>query len=500
MANICENINFCVFMCIYFDHGNNQTRDKAKLLLKFVIITKTLYNNRNKKGGHMLVSVRKKILFAIGFAALPISIVHTVFLGARFMPSKASQYQTVLNANNAPVLTNGEGTMVDDKNVTWEYHNASDLVNGHVSLGHQGYFGVSSSTDWGYATISAITVNFTSGENGELWLLTSLDGTAWSEAEKLTSGTATINANNWNFVRFYGYDASNALINVSSVTIDYECNGSDPDEDTDLAKIENVRQHDATNLSVETQNVSPRGHSTEALRLTSTNGRSTNNHVTIFNIPATTLGKIKHMKVEFDYYYAEKRDPKKAPGYPTSAMANADGAFGNEKTIAGAKGFTYEDIGGGWWHMECYVNAYLQLSEYALSASVTGIVIKDNAIYTHDTSAGEKVGFIIIDNLRMTCYENSAIIVNAWDTVEIGGTGDHKYFIRECVGGTINSVSYAISDETYGTLYMGQKNNNGNNLCYINPIAQGDVVVTITYNLGYLHETVVIHTVTLHVK
>ena len=126
--------------------------------------------------------------------------------------------------------------------------------------------------------------------------------------------------------------------------------------------------------------------------------------------------------------------------------------------------------------------------------------IKDNAIYTHDTSAGEKVGFIIIDNLRMTCYGNSAIIVNAWDKVTIGGTGDQKYFIRECVCGTINSVSYAISDETYGTLYMGQKNNNGNNLCYINPIAQGDVVVTITYNLGYLHETVIAHTVTLHVQ
>ncbi len=448
----------------------------------------------------MKISIRKKILFAVGFAALPITIMQTAFLGAHLKASKASAYETVLNANNAPELTNGEGSMTDDKNVTWVYHNASALNDGHVSLSHQGYFGISASTEWGYGGISGITANFTAGENGELWLLSSLDGIDWSEVGKLATGVETINANRWNFIRFYAYDTSNTLVNVYSVTINYECNGEDPDEDTDLAKIENLRKHDATNVSVETQNVSPRGHSTKALRLTSTNGRSTNNHETIFNIEPTTLGKIKHMKVEFDYYYAEKRDPKKAPGYPTSAMANANGAFGNEKTIAEAKGFTYEDIGGGWWHMECYVNAYLQLAENALSTSVTGIVIKDNAIYTHDTSAGEKVGFIIIDNLRMTCYGNSAIIVNAWDKVTIGGTGDQKYFIRECVCGTINSVSYVISDETYGTLYMGQKNNNGNNICYINPITPGDVVVTITYNLGYLHETVVAHTVTLHIQ
>lgn len=447
----------------------------------------------------MFKTAKSKILFGIGLAVLPISIVHTAFLDSSLKASKASVLTTVLNNANSPELTNGEGTMTDDKNVTWEYHNASNLNDGHVSLGHQGYLSISTSTDWGYGGISGITANFTSGENGELWLLSSNDGTTWNEVEKMTSGEETIGANRWNYIRFYAYDISNTLVNINSVTINYECNGEDPEEDTDLAKISNLRKHDATEVSVETQNVSPRGNSTKALRLTSTNGRSTNNHDTIFDIEPITLGKIRHAKVEFDYYYAEKRDPNKDPGFPSSSLANEKGTFGTVKTISDGKGYTYEDIGGGWWHMECFVTAYLQLAEYKLNTSVKGIMIRDNAIYTHDTNEGEKVGFIIIDNLRITCYGYSACISNAWDKVQIGGTGDNKYFIRENITGIINSVSYAISDDTYGRLYIGQKNNNGNNLCYIEGLVPGDVVVTITYNVGYLHQQVVIQTITLHV-
>lgn len=449
----------------------------------------------------MLLSKGKKV-FTICAAILPFMVVGTLFFtSSRFINrSKASNFSAVLNDSNSPTLTNGEGTRVDNKNVTWEYHNASDLADGHVSLGHQGYFGISSTTDWGYGTITGITVDFSNGENGELWLLSSIDGVQWSEVEKLVSNSETTMANNWNYIRFYSYDASDDPADVYSVSIDYDCDGINASEDSDLAKVDNLRSHSATTVSVEYNNVSPRGNSTEAVRLVSTNGRKTDNHDTIFNIPETTLGKICHAKIEYDYYYAEKRDPTKEPGFPSSLMANASGGFGTERKKTDGKGYTFEDIGGGWWHIECYVTGHLQLAEYNKNTAVTGILIRDNAIYTHDTPNGEKVGFIIIDNLRIVSYTPSAGIINAWDKVLIGGTGDNKYFIREVVCGTIISASYSCSDTNIARLYTGQKNNNGNDLCYIEGLVPGNIVVTITYVLGYNHQTVVIQTVTLKVS
>ena len=91
--------------------------------------------------------IKGKKLIAIGATMLPLVAVGTLFFTANnaIRPSKASAFTMSLNATNAPTINNGEGTMVDEKNVTWEYHNASALNNGHVTLNHQGYFGVSSS-------------------------------------------------------------------------------------------------------------------------------------------------------------------------------------------------------------------------------------------------------------------------------------------------------------------------------------------------------------------
>lgn len=70
----------------------------------------------------------------------------------------ASAHNITLNIDNSPDLSNGEGTQ-DINGVKWEYYNASENETGHVSLGHQGYAGVASTTDWGYTGIDSITAN-----------------------------------------------------------------------------------------------------------------------------------------------------------------------------------------------------------------------------------------------------------------------------------------------------------------------------------------------------
>lgn len=447
----------------------------------------------------MILNKGKKIV-AVCATALPLLVISTLFFAANnpLSRSKASTYTTTLNNNNSPVLSNGEGTMTDDKNVTWEYHNASDLVNGHVSIGHQGYFGISASSDWGYSTIENITATFTKGENGELWLLTSLDGTEWSEYGKLTSGTPVTLVNAWNYIRFYCWDSSNELANITSVVVNYDCEGVGPYEDTDFAKIENLRKNDYLEPSVETQIVSPRGNSTEALRLTSTNGRTGNRHETIFNIPEVKLEKIRFSKLEFDYYYREKRDPNKDPGYPRTRMAKPSGIYSTERTLDGKKDFTVEDIGNGWWHIECYISSMVSPADTpAASSNIGGIVLYDDAIYTHDVEEGVKVGFIIVDNLRITNYSTSAAISNSWTKVTIGATDKDRYFIRENTCGFKHSATHVCSDTTKARLYYEVKY--GVNLCYIEGLEEGEIVVTITYVLGHEHKTVQVETVTLTV-
>ena len=127
---------------------------------------------------------------------------------------KASSFTTTLNSNNSPVISAGAGTMVDDKGVTWEYSNVSDYNNGHITVNAQGYFGVSSSTTWGYTAINGITANFSTTDN-ELWLLTSFDGVDWNEQHVLESGVETHMADSWRYVRFYNWSDDNSSININ---------------------------------------------------------------------------------------------------------------------------------------------------------------------------------------------------------------------------------------------------------------------------------------------
>ncbi len=453
----------------------------------------------------------KKVLLGIGTGVLPLVMTGAIFFGANnIRPSKASAHSLILNHGNAPTLVNHAGNKVDEHNVTWEYYNANDNASGHISLDHQGYFGVSSSTDWGYTGIDSLTVTFSKGTNGELWLLTSINGTDWEEGEILTSGLETHTADNWRFVRFYYWDEDHNSADITSVNIGYQCTGTDfasAADDPDLAQLSHLRRADDLNVTKETTIVSPRCGSTQALRLTETNGRtsSTTHHEMIFNIPSGTLEKYQNYKIEFDYYYIRKRDPKKTPGYPSLKLANGNTPTGAQKGINTAfDGFTVEEIKDGngnktgWWHLECYITYIMQLAENKLSTAITGITIYDDGIYEHDRDGAPFEGFAIIDNFFLTNHERSGCVTNSWTTVKIGATGNDRYFVRENFCGSVHSVSYSSSDTSVATVYTEAKQ--GNLLCYIEGLAPGDIVITITYKLGYDRKVVVVQTKTLTVE
>ena len=121
----------------------------------------------------MVLANKKKFFIIAGLTVLPLVMAEVALISSRasIKPTIASAYHFDLDENNSPELTDGEGTWTEERrNVTWEYHNASDNPNGHITLNHQGYFGVSSTTINGLTGVENVTATFTGGENCELWV------------------------------------------------------------------------------------------------------------------------------------------------------------------------------------------------------------------------------------------------------------------------------------------------------------------------------------------
>ena len=199
--------------------------------------------NRFKKQDGMKRINLKALLGISGLALLTVGVAvdSDIFnfsgLALRLSHATPAPGTITLNQDNAPTLSGGAGSIIDEKGVKWEYDSCSSYANGHVTLNADSYFGVASDTQYGITAITGIRVNFT---GTEFWLLTSVDGTNWNEEEKITTekiGETITSANDWRFVRFYNYSST---INIISVAIDYNCNGTSAQEDMDGAKDTNV--------------------------------------------------------------------------------------------------------------------------------------------------------------------------------------------------------------------------------------------------------------------
>ena len=341
----------------------------------------------------MLISKGKKIS-VIGAAMLPVMIVGGLYIASNnnIRLSKASAFTMSLNTNNSPTLSNGAGTMVDEKNITWEYSNASDLANGHISLNHQGYFGISSSSIYGYTNISELTVNFTKGTNGELWLLTSINSTDWNEQIKLTSGQSTDYANNWRYIRFYCWDADNNPINVTSVNFGYECSGISSSDDVDLACYDNISNSSNVSPTKETSTVSPLDNSQEAVRLGKTANGS--NYCEFHLREARHIHDFHTFEIEFDFYHKNNQSK------PTVVFMNGDKTAGGTANYDSNKShYKYSNINSDWWHIEIHITSIV----------VPAVSHKDSATKNDPVDAIRiNSSNCVIDNLRIDCTPSDA--------------------------------------------------------------------------------------------
>ncbi len=418
-----------------------------------------------------MILIKGKKLIAMIAAVLPLGVVGTLFFAANnsIRPSKASAYTASLTNANSPELTNGEGTMTDEKNVTWEYHNASDLNNGHVSIGHQGYFGVSASSAWGYTAIQELTVNFTAGTNGELWLLTSIDGATWNEQITLESGVPTDYANNWRYIRFYCWDDDDDGIDVTSVSFGYDCTGTSSSDDVDCATIDGVANTSHLTATKETTNVSPLGGSTEAVKLDKDGSGS---YYCDFSLKQTRLIHDYHTYViEFDYYHKNNQSK------PTVQFFNNGNSVGTSvREEANKSSYKVSNINSDWWHIEIHAVAIIAtVVDHGDSITANNPV---NRIRLTTSNC-------IIDNLRLSSVPSSSEhplgIYNNGHECNNGG----YYWVKVSWAGTLHSNTF-----TFDVPGIAEQDMNAKMPFYIHGLQKGTVVVTAHLVVGYNRQSV----------
>lgn len=340
----------------------------------------------------------KGFFISLGLVGATVSagVLASTNLGLYLKRNQNEGYTRVLDDNNQPTLNAGEGTMTDSVGVIWEYHNATSYNNGHVSLSHDGYFGIKSNTPYGIPGITSVTATFTAGTGGELWLLKSVDGITWSDECILESGSSSDKANDWRFVRFYYYadnSGNTGSVNIDSVTINYTCADHDTKsamEAVDGAKYDNVISASSNlNYAAETTDISPKSINGEAVKFT----KKSNGTTTIYlGFGKTyTIGQVENAKVEFDMKSSDVSYNQ------TLQLSSNSTGFGS--TIESNKHTTYHctNIQDDWWHIEVPIAA--------LCSTISGYAKKDNPagnIKSKEFNAIKINAFnCVIDNLRI---------------------------------------------------------------------------------------------------
>ena len=418
----------------------------------------------------------KATLGILGFSMLSVGVAvdSGVFnignLGLR-LSRAADGFNTTLDHDNAPTLSGGSGTIIDDKDVTWEYSGCSSYASGHVTVNKDGYFGISSLTGFGYTKITQLTVNFTSTGGGELWLMTSLNGTSWIEMDKLTSGTATSIANNWRYIRFLDYGPAGNQINVASVSIDYECfDGISASEDSDGAKCDNVKSV-TSNITYqrETQEVSPLGNSTEAVRFTK-NSSGTTSIVISFG-RTYKVGQIAYKLIEFDIYLTiEYSKTLQMTNETSNVGASVDSSKHSAYKITKITGTDY------WYHVEVPVSALVSLiSGYTKGGDPKDDDIPAKNLANKDVN-GIKInaGNCIIDNLRITSNQRELGSYNNGSSF----AANSVYWFKVCWVGRLVGCTMSFSNSNAEQVSLDDPNLLNGSPFYIRGLSAGSVTAT----------------------
>lgn len=415
----------------------------------------------------------KKIGLIIFASMVPVAAMGMVFASNTnyINKTKASAFNIELNSTNKPTLTDGTGTIIDAKGVTWEYYNASDNANGHITLNDGGYFGISTSSNYGINQIESITATFTNQGN-ELWLLSSVDGVEWSEQEILTSGTASTKANDWKYVRFYNYSSNDTSISVESVAIGYGCSGEGTSEDVDSAHIEYLQSY-STSLTPyrETSDVSPLGGSTEAIRFERDPEIDEKKTTVVISLRKSfVLSDIANQNIEFDLKVANNY------GKIVELMSgnNSVGLALDSNTCTS---YEITPLGNNWYHIELPINAI-----DSLISGCDGKNVSKNANKVID-GIRFNVGASIIDNLRIGGTQCAAGVYNSKTYKPVVG---EFWWFKVSWTGVFHNVEITLSDNTIGRRVPTTDPRLAHaSPFYIEWLASGTVTLTATVTCGY---------------
>ena len=343
-----------------------------------------------------------KTIRLAGTAVLAVASLSAV-VGISLTHSKKTQLiatgePVILDHSCAPTLSSGAATQLDVKGVTWEYSNCADSLAGHVQVNHQGYFGVSASSAYGFTGITEITVTFSPSTDCELWLLKSVDGVNWGEECILTTDEAVTGANGWRYIRFYNWSDNNTAVDVESVSISYSCTGISAAEDLDSAKDSNVLAV-SENLThqAETAELSPNSVGGEAVRFIKPEGSTASTNLTIKFNETYKIGDIQNAAIEFDMKTSNINYGK------TIMLMNGSSQVGS--TVDSSKGTSYKFalIAGStdWYHIQVPISAFITtISGWTDGDKKVDIPAPDVA---NKKVNGIKInaGSCVIDNLRI---------------------------------------------------------------------------------------------------
>lgn len=265
--------------------------------------------------------------------------------------------------------------------------------------------------------------------------------------------------------------------------------------DLGFAKFNNIRS--VTNVTA-TKEQTITMNSTEAIRLTSTTGTSTKDHIVHINLDRDYyLSEIQFFKLEFDYYHRYKREQYNK-GFPTVQFMIDNSTLGTNQggtdTCTEKSAFTATEIADGWWHLEYYVFAHMPTiarhsdTPIALTKKINGIRITDKTMYDY---AGT-TAFVVIDNLQFSSEPASRLgIFNRW----AGDAAGNYFWFKVAFSGQLHSCVLTTSDSSIAVPEFDANDiesttypfPNGSPF-YVQLLAPGTVTITATLELGDNHQ------------
>ena len=229
-------------------------------------------------------------------------------------------------------------------------------------------------------------------------------------------------------------------------TVQYEVPTWDFNGDTDFAKASNLLS--AVNLNV-SQETAITQNSAEAIRITSTTGTSTKDHIINLNLDRDYyLSEIQVYKFEFDYYHRYKREQYNK-GFPKVQFTINNSTLGSDQggtdTCTSKSPFVATPIDDDWWHLEFFIYAHIPTisnhgdTPIALTKKINGVRINDRTMYDY---AGT-TAFAVIDNMKFSAEPAPRLgIFNRWTSA----TADSWFWFKVAFSGTLHSVTLYSSD------------------------------------------------------